>query len=66
MMKGERRARRLEELKFLMTRESVTEPPQYYIATWQGPGLPLLERRLSDYPHPYPSLKVAPSLAAQL
>eukprot|EP00884_Botryococcus_braunii_P016558 jgi/Botrbrau1/3586/Bobra.0078s0038.1 len=47
----------LEGLKFLMTRESVTEPPQYYIATWQGPGLPLLERRLSDYPHPYPSLK---------
>jgi hypothetical protein len=49
---------RLEDLKFLLTRETVTDPPQYYIASWQGHGKPLVERRLSNFPHPYPSLKV--------
>lgn len=48
---------RLEELEFLMTRETVRDTPQYYIMTLSGNGAKPGLRQLSDYPHPYPSLK---------
>ena len=42
----------LEEMRFLMSRESQTEPPQYFLWTvktdaWQ---------QITDFPHPYPQV----------
>ncbi len=48
---------RLEDLSLLMTRETVRDPPQYYIMTLSGNGSGPALRQLSDYPHPYPSLR---------
>jgi dipeptidyl aminopeptidase/acylaminoacyl peptidase len=41
----------------LASRESVTEPPQFYIKSFSAGGEQHSERRISNFPHPYPSLK---------
>ena len=48
---------RLEEMEWLMTRETIRDTPQYYIMSMSGSGAKPGLRQLSDYPHPYPSLK---------
>lgn len=48
---------RLEDLSLLMTRETVRDTPQYHIMRLSGNGTGPQLRRLSDYPHPYPSLR---------
>ncbi|BDA47831.1 probable glutamyl endopeptidase, chloroplastic [Coccomyxa sp. Obi] len=48
---------RLEDLSLLMTRETVRDTPQYHIMRLSGNGAGPQLRRLSDYPHPYPSLR---------
>ena len=41
-----------------MTRESPRDPPQYSIITFGAdPTAAPAERRLSDFPHPYPSIR---------
>ena len=40
-----------------MTRETVQDTPQYYIMSMSGNGAKPGLRQLSDYPHPYPSLR---------
>lgn len=47
----------LEGLSLLMTRETVRDTPQYYIMRLSSNGAGPQLRCLSDYPHPYPSLK---------
>ncbi|KAK9828809.1 hypothetical protein WJX72_002171 [[Myrmecia] bisecta] len=48
---------RLADMKLLLSRESATEPPQIYIQSWSGQDSPPTERKLTDFPHPYPTLK---------
>ena len=48
---------RLEEMEWLMTRETGRETPQYFIISMSGNGAKPGLRQLSDYPHPYPSLR---------
>lgn len=48
---------RLQELSLLMTRETVHEPPQYHIMRLSSNGAGPQLRCLSNYPHPYPSLR---------
>ena len=48
---------RLEEMEWLMTRETVRDTPQYHIMSMSGNGATPGLRQLSDYPHPYPSLR---------
>ncbi len=49
---------RLDGLRMLMTRESPRDPPQYSIITFGAdPMAAPAERRLSDFPHPYPSIR---------
>ena len=48
---------RLDEMEWLMTRETVQETPQYFIMSMSGNGTKPGLRQLSDYPHPYPSLR---------
>ena len=33
------------------------DPPQYYIKTFTSGGAQVEERCISDFPHPYPTLK---------
>lgn len=40
-----------------MTRETVRDTPQYYIMRLSSNGSGPQLRQLSDYPHPYPSLR---------
>ena len=40
-----------------MTRETVRDPPQYYIMRLSGNGSGPQLRQLSTYPHPYLSLR---------
>ena len=40
-----------------MTRETVQDTPQYYIMSMSGNGAKPGLRQLSEYPHPYPSLR---------
>jgi dipeptidyl aminopeptidase/acylaminoacyl peptidase len=47
----------LDNLRILACRESVTEPPQFYIKTFTKGGAEHTERCLSHFPHPYPTLK---------
>jgi dipeptidyl aminopeptidase/acylaminoacyl peptidase len=47
----------LDNLKLLASKESVDEPPQYYIKTFSAGGAEFSERQLTNYPHPYPSIK---------
>lgn len=47
----------LDTLQLLLLRESAQEPPQYYIQQWHGRGAVQTERRLSHFPHPFPTLK---------
>lgn len=46
----------LDSLRVLASRESVTEPPQFYIKSFSKGGEEQSERRISNFPHPYPSL----------
>ncbi|CAL5225819.1 g8598 [Coccomyxa viridis] len=48
---------RLEEMEWLMTRETIRDTPQYYIMSMSGNGAKPGLRQLSDYPHPYPSIR---------
>jgi dipeptidyl aminopeptidase/acylaminoacyl peptidase len=41
----------------LASRESVTEPPQFYIKTFSDGGAAHSERCISAFPHPYPTLR---------
>lgn len=43
----------LEKLKIVISRESQTEPPQYYIVCWPEKR----ETQITNFPHPYPQLK---------
>ncbi|GAB4818840.1 hypothetical protein N2152v2_005886 [Parachlorella kessleri] len=47
----------LDNLQMLASRESVRDPPQYYIKTFTAGGSQAEERCISDFPHPYPTLK---------
>ena len=47
----------LDDLQLLLVRESVTEPPQYFVQRWAGADATPAERRLSYFPHPYPSIR---------
>ncbi len=40
-----------------MTRETVRDTPQYFIMSMSGNGAKPGLRQLSDYPHPYPSIR---------
>lgn len=48
-----------DKLEVLLTRETVRDQPQYYIKTLSASsnGSLLPERLLSDFPHPYPSIR---------
>lgn len=49
---------RLEGLQLLMSRQSVQEPPQTHILTLHsGDDAPAAERQLTQFPHPYPTLR---------
>lgn len=41
----------------LMTRESPTEVPQYYVTHFSEGGSVRTERKISDFPHPYPTVR---------
>ena len=43
----------LDSLKIVISRESQTEPPQYYIVCWPENR----ETQITNFPHPYPQLK---------
>jgi dipeptidyl aminopeptidase/acylaminoacyl peptidase len=47
----------LDNLRMLASRESVTEPPQFYIKTFSDGGAAHSERCISAFPHPYPTLR---------
>ena len=47
----------LDNLRLLASRESVTEPPQFYIKAFTAGGAQHTERCLSRFPHPYPTLR---------
>ena len=46
----------METLKILLSRETPSENPQYYSLELGGGAEKLAPRRLSDFPHPHPSL----------
>ncbi len=48
---------RLEEMEWLMTRETVRDTPQYHIMRLSGKGTKPGLRQLSAYSHPYPTLR---------
>lgn len=57
---------KVKGLKMLATRESIEEPPQFHIKTFSsssstnngdGTKLEITERNISNFPHPYPTLK---------
>lgn len=47
----------LNGLQLLATRESEREPTQFYIKTLADNGNTVTERCISNFPHPYPSLR---------
>ncbi|KAJ9509690.1 hypothetical protein QJQ45_011313 [Haematococcus lacustris] len=47
----------LEGLQLTFTRESAQEPPQTFIKTFTQGGAQVQERRVTDFPHPYPALR---------
>ena len=51
------RARRLEGLQLLMSRQSVDEQPQTHVLTLRGGDAPAADRQLTQFPHPYPTLR---------
>ena len=48
---------RLDTLSMLFSRETPLDPPQFYIQSWDQAGQPPRERQLSQYPHPYPTVR---------
>ncbi len=44
-------------MSLLTSRETPLDPPQYYIQSWGSPGQPPKERQLSQFPHPYPTVR---------
>ena len=52
-----RGARRLEGLQLLMSRQSVDEQPQTHVLTLRGGDEPAVDRQLTQFPHPYPTLR---------
>lgn len=46
-----------QDLDMLMTRESPTEVPQYYVTHFSEGGSVRTERKISDFPHPYPTVR---------
>jgi hypothetical protein len=46
----------LEGLQVMLSRESARDPPQSFIMTLRDGGSRLSERRVTDYPHPYPQV----------
>lgn len=44
---------KLEDISMLKVRESPTDPPQFYVHSLKDSA----ERQITDFPHPYPSLK---------
>ena len=47
----------LDNLRLLASRESVEEPSQFYIKSFSQGGQQVSERCISNFRHPYPSLK---------
>lgn len=47
----------LDSLRVLASRESVTEPPQFFIKSFSSDGAEHSERCISAFPHPYPTLR---------
>jgi len=47
----------LDTLRILLTRESNAEQPQYFIRSGWAPGTEAQETQLTNFPHPYPTLK---------
>jgi hypothetical protein len=59
---GELQPFQLDDMRFLMSRESQTEPPQYFLwtvktDTWQ---------QITDFPHPYPQVSLEAVLCLTL
>lgn len=49
---------KLDGLKMLATRESTQDPPQFYIKSFKGEDAEdSEERKISSFPHPYPTLR---------
>ena len=47
----------LDGLSLLLSREAARDPPQTHVVTFGADGAPRGERRVTDYPHPYPQLR---------
>ncbi len=47
-----------QDLRMLMTRESPTIVPQYYFMQFTQGGTHREEQRISNFPHPYPTVSV--------
>jgi hypothetical protein len=47
----------LDGLQLLLSRESAKEPAQTYLISFNGPdAASSSERRITDFPHPYPQV----------
>jgi dipeptidyl aminopeptidase/acylaminoacyl peptidase len=47
----------LDGLRVLATKESVADPPQFYVKSFSDGGAVIADRLISDFPHPYPTLR---------
>jgi len=47
----------LDSLRMLVTRETKVDPPQYFVRSNWAPGASAAETRLTNFPHPYPTLR---------
>jgi dipeptidyl aminopeptidase/acylaminoacyl peptidase len=48
----------LDGLQLLLSRESAKEPPQTYLISFAGAdAASSSERRITDFPHPYPQVR---------
>jgi hypothetical protein len=55
----------LDGLQLLLSRESAKEPAQTYLISFSGPdAASSSERRITDFPHPYPQVTAAAAAAA--
>ncbi|KAK9835947.1 hypothetical protein WJX81_000393 [Elliptochloris bilobata] len=48
---------RLKGLQLLMSRQSVEDQPQTHVLTLRGGDAPAADRQLTQFPHPYPTLR---------